>query len=86
MDDYIVAFWDTHDYHQFGPTQVHRRKGDTVKDTQDRMAAYAGEHPEIIYTVVREDDFRQFYRDVLTYADPSTWWVAEGPVPVEYAP
>lgn len=65
MDKYIVIGLNTHDSWSIGPFQVHQRKGDTVKDTQDRIAEYAGEHPEIIYTVVIESDYRQIYKDML---------------------
>jgi hypothetical protein len=37
----------------------------TVKDAQDGIAEYAGEHPEIIYTVVNEADYRGIFRDIL---------------------
>lgn len=46
--------------------EVH--KGDkTAKETQDGIAEYAGEHPELIYMVVRESDYRQAIWDGISW-------------------
>jgi hypothetical protein len=68
MDKYIVAYYDPTDSWRIGPVEVHVRPGETTKDVQDKIAGFAGEHPELIYFVVLEDDFRQYYRDKLQRA------------------
>ena len=67
MDQYIVIGFNTHDSWAIGPFEVHQSKGDTVKDTQDKVAETLAEKlPHVIYTVVLESDFRQIYRDMLS--------------------
>lgn len=61
MDEWTVIYWNPTDRWQWTPTEVGERHMN-AKDIQDNIAEYAGEHPEIIYMVVKKSDWREFFQ------------------------
>jgi hypothetical protein len=60
----IVAFYEPFRYGLDGPVEVHMGNR-SAEETADDMAEYAGAHPHLIYFIVDEETFRQYYRDIL---------------------
>jgi len=73
---WIVAYHRSHVHPAMALTQVHDEQGRRpVKDVQDAIAAdQAQAFPDVIYMVVRESDFRNYYADLLHRA----WGIGSG--------